>query len=341
MYDERSRLQQADKFYRAKEMFGVHEGNSMKTYRFQITKLSLVLEGFIYSLPVASYIYVLLIGGNFNRDLLPLVIGALNGSGLTLILGVLVRVKHLRPAFQTLNTESTPDSTMLLQAKLRLLRHPRLESLLMLVRVPLGISLFVLTVYLMGALNVQRLVLAYSGVLLIGPILTSFFYLQTEHLLSTYLEDSRMRQVIVPENRCKGCGIFTKILMTLTSVAIMPLYFFMTFTYLMQNHLITIQHVEIHLMAISLHLTIMVVFAAILFGKSFRKMVQNISDALNAIANGTLSHEAVPLISLDEMGRMSMDLNVMLQTLQNFTGNIRIAADQVASSSQELGLGYG
>jgi len=308
----------------------------MIKYRFPLTKLFLLNEGVVCTLPAASFVYILLIGGNFLGNYLPWIVAVGIGVGAAVVSGLPIRLLVLRPVFRILNTDSAVPSELLARAKLRLLQQPLREWLFATVRTPLGIGVLIFMLFLMGELTIHRLVIALSGLIMITPISNACVYFQTENALAIYLEDPKLRNVSLPEQSYKSVGIFSKILITMASLTLMPFTTFLIFMYLIKQNMIELQHIGVHLTFFSIHLVVTVCFTAFLVAKAFRKTMHNISAALTDITKGFLPHDAVPLISADECGGMTHDLNGMLHTLKNFTTTTCNAADQVTTGSQAL-----
>ena len=309
----------------------------MNVYRFPLANLTLQLEGFVYLFATMPFVYVLFIGGDVRSDVLPMILGISMASILSFMLGGCVRVRALRPVFRILNTEPEIAPDVLVRIKVCLLTHPARESLTMIGRVLGIIGLFILMLYLMDALTMQRLVVIVTGaVFMVGPSSVSFFYFRTEHCLVRYLEDPRLRPISVPVHRYATIGTFAKTLMVIFSVAMVPVGMGVVLIYLMANSLIDLHHIFWHLLVMIAMLVATGVIATVAFASSLRKTLTNISSAINQVAQGRLIEGAVPQISVDETGAMSTDLNAMLHRLRRVISHISDASGNVAASSQEL-----
>ena len=291
-------------------------------YGFPITKLSLTLEGAVHPLPVASLVYILLIGGNLSSKWGVAILSVLPPVGLMILLGVMIRVWWLRPVFQILNTPSESDPDALFRAKLALLQFPALEGLIVAIRVPAAIGLFLAILRFSGELSSQLLLIGSFGILMIGPICVVLFFLRTENILAQYLEDSRLRSLSIPDGRYLKIGMFHRVFFTLTAVTCMPIAFFIVLVSLITQHQLVLQHFGFHLGVIFAHLLVTIVFVTVLFASSSSKTIHKISEALHSISDGFLSSDAIPLISVDEIGEMSVSLNLLKEKLRNILAEL-------------------
>jgi methyl-accepting chemotaxis protein len=194
----------------------------------------------------------------------------------------------------------------------------------------------ILVLFLTNRLTGIRLLVMLAAVTMVAPIIAVWFYFQTEHALAGYLADSRLRAITVPASEYVMIGIFPKITVTLTALALMPFTTFLLFTYLMTQQVIDVRGIMAHLIFFSLHLIATVGVTAFLVAKSLQTSARNLSAGLADVTQGRLSVEALPQISVDELGGMTQDLNSMIRTLHRVAGSIQQAADQMAIHSAAL-----
>lgn len=74
------------------------------------------------------------------------------------------------------------------------------------------------------------------------------------------------------------------------------------------------------------------VFIAKLISKSLEAILRNVEE----VAQGNLMTEEIPIVSQDELGKLSLAFNAMKSSLHNLVQQLVQAAEQVNSSSQEL-----
>jgi methyl-accepting chemotaxis protein len=175
-----------------------------------------------------------------------------------------------------------------------------------------------------------------AAVSMVAPIIAVWFYFQTEHALAGYLADPRQCRIMIPASEYVTIGIFPKIAVTLVALTLMPFTTFLLFTYLITQQVIDVHSIMMHVVFFSLHLIATVGVTAFLVAKSLQTTTRSLSAGLADVTNGLLYREAIPQISVDELGRMTQDLNTMNRTLQQVAVTIQQVAEQMTSNSAAL-----
>ena len=79
---------------------------------------------------------------------------------------------------------------------------------------------------------------------------------------------------------------------------------------------------------------------ALIFGAFIAKLISNSLEAIlrnvEVVAQGNLMVEEIPVVSQDEIGKLSLAFNAMNNSLRNLVQQLAQAAEQVTASSQEL-----
>jgi methyl-accepting chemotaxis protein len=308
----------------------------MNIHRFPLVRLYWLNEGVVMALPAASFLYTLFIGADVMTDTGVWIVALLLGFSQALIGGPVLRAARLGSAFAVLRDDRNQAEDALRQAKLRLLQQPLRESLHATIFLVTGVATVIGVLFLTNTLTGTRLLVMLAAVSIVAPIIAVWFYFQTEHALAVYLADPRLCRITIQASGYVSIGIFPKVTVTLVSLTLMPFTTFLLFTYLMTQQVIDIHSIRMHMVFFSLHLIATVGVTAFLVAKSLQSTTRNLSAGLADVTKGLFSKEAIPQISVDELGRMTQDLNTMSRTLQQVVVTIQQVAEQMTSDSATL-----
>ena len=315
----------------------------MTKYQNPILKLSLSLEAFAYSLPVAILAYFVVISCNFFSSIAIFIPAALAGSIMTVVPGTIIRWMLLRKCMNSLNSQDTADDLLLRRIKLKLLNHPRSEAKSLPVRYFCGIGLVIVILAIAGEMNQLRYIMTGIGILIAVPINMVFFMLQSEISLSPYLEDSRLAAITLEKSEYKPFKIFNKILLVLISILLPPLGIFISFISLINLKLLQLDNLVIHFIFITLMMITASVITAYYLARSLRKTVSSMEKSLDSIARGELNTNFVPMITTDEVGAMSVYMNRLMKKIievitliQNMSGELTVSASETANTADNV-----
>ena len=308
----------------------------MKAHKYSIMNLTMSLEIFGYGFPVVLLAYFVLIGGNFFPIFHIFLLAALAGSLITLIPSSIVRWKYLKPYFDDLNSTDEPGTARLKEIKLKLLFHPRYEAMSMLIRYPIGVGLVMIIIALAGEMNPTRLLVFLVGTLMIIPVTSVFFMFQSEIYLSRCLEDSRLAGIVIEKESYRPFNVFSKILFVMVSLLIPPLAIFITFITLMDLDMLHLEYMIVHFAFVSLIMIATSIITAYFFAKSLRKTISGMEGSLVSIARGELVVRSVPMITMDEVGSMSVYMNNLLMKIRDVISLIQTMSVELTTSAGEM-----
>ena len=305
-------------------------------YRFPLLKLTLALEFFAYTFPVVLLAYFVVIGGNYLDKLTPFVISAGAGSAAALIIFNALRWTYLIPVFRALRKPQGRTNEELAEYKIRLLNRPMREALAIPMRYLIGVGVALFFLNSLGVLSRLTLFIMPIATVMVIPINMSLFYFQTEVSLAPYPQDPRFAGVTVPEGAYSPLGTFVRILWVLGSVLLVPMVIFTTFLYMIMNNLIVLNNFFLHIGFISFFLLGTVLISAYYFAKSTKTNLSGIKAALNRMSEGILSVRFVPMISTDEAGEMTVDINNLQLKLFGVIQRIQEYSDEIMSAISEV-----
>lgn len=307
----------------------------MKQKSMAIYKLSLSLETYAYMLPVILLAYLCVVGGNFIHSLGVFITAALLGSVVSLVIALAARWKILLPVFNIIQNEQASHEELIF-AKGKLLSHPLYESLSMLFRYPLGVGTAVLFLFVAGEINTTRSIVFFIATVMVIPVTSTFFYFQSELSLSKYLNDPRLSSIDLNTSSIKNIGMLRRTLLTLFAIILVPILLFGTLLVEVRYEIISMSGIEIHILILTLLLVVTTVYSGYLFAKSSTNTISEIAGSLKRIAEGNITESYVPMISTDELGSMSTDMNNLVYKLREMMSIIKNMAEELSISSQEM-----
>ncbi|MBN1531305.1 MAG: methyl-accepting chemotaxis protein [Spirochaetes bacterium] len=299
-------------------------------------KLTLGLEVYAYLLPTAMLAYYGLVACGFLDNLVPFFVGASAGSLLTLLGGLMVRHRRMDPVAAALPELDSLDAGRRRGIKLRLLRQPGFEALTILVRYPVGVGTAMLALALMGEMNWVRFFVLLAGIVMVLPVTAIFFLFQSEVTLAEYLNESSLAGVVLEKERLTGLGIYRKIVITLFSILIVPIVIFVTFIVQIRYGMLEVPHLGVHVAVITLMMLGTTAMAGYLYAKTSSGTIREIGKALGRIAEGDVSETYVPMVTLDELGTMSVHMNGLIGKLRSVILVIKEMAAELNISSEEM-----
>jgi methyl-accepting chemotaxis protein len=281
-------------------------------------------------------IYFGIIGGNMFPVLNIFFPAAIAGSVLTLIPALIVRWLWLRPAFNMLNGEGTPDEETLRGMKLRLLLHPRREAKSQMFRYTTGVGIAMAVMFAGGVMNEQRFITMTVGMLMVIPVAAAMYMFQSEITLSSCLEDDRLARIVIDKGSYRPFHVFPKILFVMISILIPPLTIFITFIILINAGLLRLEFQAAHFVFITILMIATSVITSFFFAQSLRKTVMGIGTSLDSVARGELGGAMVPMITMDEVGSMSVYMNSLLLKIREVLSLIKTMAFELNASAGEM-----
>ena len=308
----------------------------MPRYNRPIFRLCIALEIFAYAFPTSLMIYFIVVGANYTSKIMELSMTAPIGSMASLIVPLTYRYYRLKPVFALLNSDDQPEENELIKIKKKLLSQPYIEGLLPLIRYPIGIGTAIILMAIINAHTETSIQIMIIGSIMVIPINMVFFMFQTEISLSQYLQDPRLAGIILSKNEYTRFPTSARIIFVLISVLLVPLVMFISFIVLMQNNLLNLENLNIHMVILTIFLCTTVIITGFYFVKSSRITMKSMASSMKTIAEGNLYTDYVPMISTDESGVMTEDINRLIIKLRSGIKSIHDASEELATSSDEM-----
>lgn len=305
-------------------------------YKYPLLRLSLSLELFAYSFPGALMLYLILLCTNLMEQLQLVMIIVTLAFGPAILLFSILRIRNLAQVFRALRNAENIKEEDLVHFKLILLHRPRKEALATPLRYIQGFVVAMILMYFFGIFNISNLIIIVISMIMILPVNMTLFFFQTEVNLAQYLLDPVFSNTVLPVGLYKSTGTFIRILAMLGSIILVPLIFFITLLFMISNHLLVLNNLPFHISFISITILGTVFLNAYYYMKSTNTNLKNIKAALDRITNGQLSIKLVPMISTDETGDMTVNINNLQMRLREAISRIQEYSEDITSAISEV-----
>lgn len=298
-----------------------------------IAKLTLILEGFCYPLPVGIMIYLLVLSGGGNIPANNYFIAISIPATVSLLGWSFIRRAGLIKVVKLLNKETLSNEEAV-EVKTIFLNYPRKEFIALLYGL-LVIPLVPLILFLLGTFHIEIFIV--SLLLTVGGFMVSYFFLfQTEIYLSKYLKYPEISRVSVRKDDLKSFTIFQKSFIALFASVFYPATLYGAVLYMVQRKIVAISDIGTTIFVLSSIMVPTAAFSIFAFTKSIKQSAQNSSVAITELANGKLNKHRIAVISGDEVGLICQDLNSLNDVLQSSISSIKEISKKVAEGSTQF-----
>ncbi len=308
----------------------------MERYHNPIGRLTLSLEVYAYALPVMLLAYFVVIAGDLFSVLKYVIPSVLLGSVVTFVAATYLRWRRLNGPFKSLADGSETDVRQLQAIKLALLTHPRYEAISIFFRYPVGVGIAAAMIAMAGEMTVTRLAIVITGTVMVIPVNAVLFMFQTEISLSRYLKEKRLAGIIVDSSYYSPVRLFPKILYVLISILLPPLAIFITFITLISLGQLRLDYMILHFMFVTSIMLATTITAAYFFATSQRSTISDMERSLDDIARGELGSDPVPMITIDEVGSMSVFVNRLRMKISEVLSMIQSMSVELSGSAGEM-----
>lgn len=297
-------------------------------------KLSASLEIYAYVLPVSLLAYYIIICGGYQNEVPVFLINACLGTATSLTYAFFMRYRRVRKITGLLETGGD-DVNSNKEAKILLLNHPKFEASLLPVRYLIGVGTAAFLLTFLTDIH-TRLIFFLIGTLMVIPVNAVFFFFQTQIALTSILNRNELKTVVLDTKDYKEISLFLKIIFTLFSILLVPLIIFVSFMILMSSGTIETEHILIHIMIITFLLSATTIMAGYLFAKSQQSTIRDIVRSLNGIADGNIREDYVSMLSVDELGKMSIDINILILAMRKMILQIISMSEDLSVSAEKM-----
>lgn len=228
------------------------------------------------------------------------------------------------------------DKSDKVDAKLKLMKYPRIEAIIVSVRWFFGMLIPYLMLHFTYGLNSRQWMGFFLILILAITTNSAISYFTTENRLSVIFETEAMASVPVPENSYKEIGIPFRLLITVLSVLIMPMITLGYMLFLVNAGIIRYDNFGLRIviiMILSLLTLGVLIYEAT---NGIRASMKITINTLKDLALGDFAARQIPMLNRSELGTISLYTNSLLIKLKEVIVNVKGSSDLIFSSSGNI-----
>lgn len=300
----------------------------MKNLKQFYWKLTSRLELFTHTVPLPFAIYLGTIASGLNdKNQLIMVFICSSWASLTFVIGSLWRYFRLQYFFKKMERfESSPNSDLeeMLSFKLKLMRYPYEEGIVIVLRWICGATPALFhTAYVIGFENARLgLQILPFIIFMIAPLSFMAYFFITENNLRLLLQRKSLLDLEIPVGRIPRFSYYTRIILTVFSLANLPFTLFSYMLYAVVNGYLTVQNPILHIFILAIMFSLPIAFVTYVLGVSVKNGIDKVSYTLQEVGAGNFSAK-LPLDTIDDFSIQAFHLNLVIQKLSSMYSEIK------------------
>ncbi len=301
-------------------------------------RLTILLDGITYLILAPMGFVGIFIAGDFFSDKHRFVFGFISllcAIILNTIVGLIFRKPFIYNELEELYNNENLDYKRKQEIKIRLLRYPLKEALVMIPRWILGFpSTFMFAIIFMPITLTQTLwTVAMGTVLAFLGFLSN--YLNAEKLLADIFEETNLNEVDVEDSNYLKFGLMPKLTFLVVTFIVTS-----SFAYTYMAHLLYTEYLNRddylgYYIAVGVFLIYIFMSFSKIFISGIKKGIDNAGIAIEEISNNNMTHKAVRTTT-DEIGTMIKNIGLMSDKLRELLLNISSSALSTAETAEHL-----
>ncbi len=268
------------------------------------------LVTYLIGLPLALYIVIFC--GNFSGDrLLYLFIGVIVAGNCVTPLEIYLNYRRLKPHLQAFYDDmSMPDE--LQRAKIAFLKEPQKAGFAIMMSWLIAVAIATIVTLIIISLDTIHFITLAVVVLVTMPSGYVYTYFIAERKLADLLKSPKLSSITVTEYPV--FSLWRKVAMTLSVLMWYPLAVLSLIIYEINYDIIQFTNVEYHILAIMALMLIILFYLILLLARSLKTTLGITVLNIEELSRGRLT-DLVPLVTIDEIGRMAIYLNTFISEL--------------------------
>ncbi|PJZ69994.1 methyl-accepting chemotaxis protein [Leptospira perolatii] len=239
----------------------------------------------------------------------------------------------LRPLEQDRWTKLSPDQKSHLKKKI--LNFPVYNSGFFVVQWTVGILQTVFTLrFGFEPTNLELIPFAFLSTI-IYPVLGISHFFYTESKFAGLLESPTLRSIHVDREKIIRVSLYSRTVATIAGIAILPVTVFGYLLFEETTGWLKLGDVSVALGLTLFLLVIAVIMTSSLFAGSIRRNSGNLVEIFGEMSDGKLT-AFLPMVSTDELGRSSKELNDFIKRLRIIVKTVIKEAEKLSESSKTL-----
>lgn len=300
-----------------------------------IVRLSLKMEAYAFLMitPLVVY-FVVISGAHRGPDVRIIVEGALLAVPFVLMIAIPLRIIRLLPLLNSLYGPAAENLSeeKLMHIKRGLLAYPLYEGIVIIVRWLLGLTIAAFYVYCVTGIfgDIEYLL----SIILVIPLSYTLFYFTAENFLARVLLDERLSTVMLQPGSFRQASLFTKMLLILCAIIIIPTVVFGYLFVLSQAGLIHFQYIRLHIMFIVVLSILSIVSTAYESTITIRRGMGLTVRTLEKMRGGNFNTH-LAMISRDEISVITQYVNYLAEALRSYVRKNKDLTDNLERKVEE------
>lgn len=246
-------------------------------------------------------------------------------AGFTVLIGSLWRYYRIRYFFQKKERlEINPNPSEMSSLKLQLLRYPYEEAIVIGLRWIFGATPAIFnTAYVIGFAKTGLVfqILPFIFFMIIPISFMAYFFI-TEDILRSLLQKEFFRKIEIPIQQIPRFNYFTRIVLTVLSLANLPFTLFSYLLYAVVNGHLTVEYPLAHIFVIAIMFIFPITFVTYVLGVSVKNGIEKVSNTLQEVGAGDFTAK-LPIDTIDDFTVQAFHLNLVIQKLSSMYSEIK------------------
>lgn len=300
-----------------------------------LAKLCLKLEliTYIQGLPI-GIVFAIIAAGFQGEKLVAFMIGVSAAVVITLVVPIL-RWFYLGPSLNILFQNASSNKKVFYEIKKKLINYPKVEVFLTFFQFLIGIlTAFVVTNSMFDLKIFEILPYIFFWLMIFGITTVSRFFVAEIEISELLIQES-MQDIVLQKKDYTIISLKLRSIATIASIVALPTlsfgYLLFSFKFLKKE----VYPIELSLPFFCFFLVVLILRTSSLFISSLQRNSRSISNIILRLARGEINNK-MPLISTDEIGNISNDLNIFIQKLDAVLKTISIESSSFKTHSDNL-----
>ncbi len=232
---------------------------------------------------------------------------------LMIVIGTAIRTYILLPLLKQINDEKSDK----VKLKLKLLKYPRIEAVIIVGRWMIGLFLPFLAMFSL-AMPLSIIVKFMLLVILTATTNAVISYFATENMLSRVLETDIMTTVTVPEKSYREVGIPFRLSITVLTVLLIPLIILGYMLYIVNSGKMQFNNLGFRITIITIASVVTMAVLIHEASNGIRKSMTMTIKMLKDLARGEFDTRDLPMLNRSELGTISMYINMLAESMRGY-----------------------
>lgn len=300
-------------------------------------RLTVTLDGITYLILAPLGFIGIFVAADFFADSQRLVFGFISlllAIGLNTIVGLIFRRRFIYDDLNDLYEKELTNEDKR-EIKVRLLRYPLKEALVMIPRWVLGFqSTMIFAQFFMVVTLRQTLwTLAMGATLAVLGFFSNYF--NAENALNDIFKETGLNEIEIKDEYYLNVGLTSKLIGIISAMVLTSGFAYSYLAYIIDSGYFNSENYLRYYLILFLLLAYTLIAFSLIFISSIKESLNEVENTIFKISDGDLTAIGVQVTS-DEIGNINANMNKMTHHLQNLVGNIDQSSNEVYDQSVGL-----